>query len=116
MKHDPLDSLSELSLEQLQGEAQALREKLNRFRLALGRHFVDKQALVDLMLVAAVAQEPLLLVGPPVETSSGEVDADALLREALRTEKASQAAAQVAKATGLDHKTLYARAMELRAE
>lgn len=60
--------------------------------------------------------EIVLLVGPPVETSSGEVDADALLREALRTEKASQAAAQVAKATGLDRKTLYARAMELRAE
>jgi hypothetical protein len=26
---------------------------------------VDKQPLIDLMLVAAVAQEPLLLVGPP---------------------------------------------------
>jgi MoxR-like ATPase len=62
---DPLDAVADLTLEQLQGESQALRERLNRFRLALGRHFVDKQPLVDLMTVAAVAQEPLLLVGPP---------------------------------------------------
>ncbi|MFZ5439821.1 MAG: AAA family ATPase [Myxococcota bacterium] len=62
---DPLDAVAELSLDKLQAEAQALRDRLNRFRLALGRHFVDKQPLIDLMLVAAVAQEPLLLVGPP---------------------------------------------------
>lgn len=62
---EALDAVADLSLEKLQGEAQALRERLNRFRLALGRHFVDKQPLIDLMLVAAVAQEPLLLVGPP---------------------------------------------------
>lgn len=54
-----------LTLEQLQDEAQALRERLDRFRRALARHFVDRQAVVDLMTVAAVAQEPLLLVGPP---------------------------------------------------
>ena len=40
---------------------------------------------------------------------------DALLREALKTEKPSQAASKVAKATGADRKALYARAMELRA-
>lgn len=62
---DPLDAIQDLTLEQLSAEAQPLRERLNRFRVALGRHFVDKQGLVDLMLVAAVAQEPLLLVGPP---------------------------------------------------
>ncbi|MDP2273494.1 MAG: AAA family ATPase [Archangium sp.] len=62
---DPLDTVAEMPLEKLQAEAQALRDRLNRFRLALGRHFVDKQPLIDLMLVAAVAQEPLLLVGPP---------------------------------------------------
>ena len=39
-----------------------------------------------------------------------------MLRELLETEKPSQAAAQVAKATGLDRKTLYARAMEIRGE
>lgn len=62
---DPLESVAEIPLATLQAEAQQLRERLNRFRLALGRHFVDKQPLIDLMLVAAVAQEPLLLVGPP---------------------------------------------------
>ena len=62
---DPLDALQDLTLEQLSAEAQSLRDRLNRFRVGLGRHFVDKQPLVDLMVVAAVAQEPLLLVGPP---------------------------------------------------
>lgn len=61
--------------------------------------------------------EIVLLVGPPVETlASSEEDADRLLLEALETMKASQAAAQVAKATGIDRKQLYARAMELRSK
>src|SRR5947208_164623 len=55
----------EWSLQQLQGEAEELRKRLNRFRTSLGRFFINKQELIDLMLVAAVAQEPLLLVGPP---------------------------------------------------
>ena len=58
--------------------------------------------------------EIVLLVGPPHEQVGGVVDADALLREALETEKPSQAASQVAKATGLDRKALYARALELK--
>ena len=58
--------------------------------------------------------EIVLLVGPPPEKAASEADADALLREALVTEKPSQAAAQVAKATGLDRKALYARALELK--
>src|SRR5438105_1015621 len=49
--------------EELQDEAEALRARLNRFRTSLGRFLVKKQELIDLMLVAAVAQEPLLLVG-----------------------------------------------------
>ncbi len=52
-------------LEELQEEAETLRSKLNRFRTSLGRFFVQKQDLIDLMVVAAIAQEPLLLVGPP---------------------------------------------------
>ena len=51
--------------EELQEEAEDLRKRLNRFRTSLGRFFVEKQELIDLMLVAAIAQEPLLLVGPP---------------------------------------------------
>jgi MoxR-like ATPase len=53
------------TLEELQDEAEELRARLNRFRKSLGRFFVQKQDLIDLMLVAAIAQEPLLLVGPP---------------------------------------------------
>jgi MoxR-like ATPase len=53
------------TFEELQAEAEALRTRLNRFRTSLGRFFVDKQELIDLMVVAAVASEPLLLVGPP---------------------------------------------------
>lgn len=51
--------------EQLSDESAELRTRLNAFRTALGRFFVAKQELVDLMVVAAIAGEPLLLVGPP---------------------------------------------------
>ncbi|MBT8432939.1 MAG: 16S rRNA (cytidine(1402)-2'-O)-methyltransferase [Altererythrobacter sp.] len=59
--------------------------------------------------------EIVLMAGPPVESAS-DADPDELLREALTTMKVSQAAAQVAKATGIDRKMLYARGMELKAE
>lgn len=58
--------------------------------------------------------EIVLLIGPPTEQAPDQADADALLREALASEKPSQAAARVARATGLDRKMLYARALELR--
>lgn len=58
--------------------------------------------------------EIVLMVGPPGEAESGETDVDALLIAAMVHDKPSQAAAQVAKATGRDRKALYARAMELK--
>ena len=58
--------------------------------------------------------EIVLLVGPPAAMKVDAVDADALLLAALETSKASQAAAGVARKTGMDRKQLYARAMELR--
>lgn len=60
--------------------------------------------------------EIVLMVAPPTETEFSLQDADELLRTALLTDKASQAAGKVAKATGLDRKMLYARAMELRVQ
>ena len=45
---------------------------------------------------------------------ASEFDADALLRAELARAKPSQAAAAVAKATGLDRKALYARALEIK--
>ena len=71
-------------------------------------------------LIAHYAAHPprgeiVLLVGPPVEQAADAGHADTLLLEALMTEKPSQAAALVAKATGLDRKQLYARALEMKA-
>lgn len=58
--------------------------------------------------------EIVLLVAPPGDEPAGEVDIDALLRAELALAKPSQAAAAVARITGLDRKQLYARAMELK--
>lgn len=58
--------------------------------------------------------EIVLLVGPPNEDRVIG-DPDALLREALGEMSVSKAAKEVAKATGMDRQTLYARAVELKA-
>lgn len=58
----PVDTLS---LSVLKEEAQTVRQRINTFRTSLGKFFVQKQDIIDLMTVCAVAQEPLLLVGPP---------------------------------------------------
>lgn len=55
----------DLSLSDLQAEAEDLRKKIRRFADSLKRFFVKKEEIIDLMTVAAIAQEPLLLVGPP---------------------------------------------------
>ncbi|MBT0668993.1 16S rRNA (cytidine(1402)-2'-O)-methyltransferase [Novosphingobium profundi] len=70
-------------------------------------------------LAAYYAQHPpkgeiVLLIAPPADKPVDALDVDALLRSELEVSKASQAAAKVARATGLDRKTLYARALELR--
>ncbi len=61
----PQPPTDDWSFAKLQEEAEDLRKKLANFRASLSRFFVAKQELIDLMVVAAVAQEPLLLVGPP---------------------------------------------------
>ena len=71
------------------------------------------QQLADHYEAAPPRGEIVLLVAPPADEPSLEADADDLLRAALGAMKPSQAAAQVAKATGLDRKALYARALEL---
>jgi 16S rRNA (cytidine1402-2'-O)-methyltransferase len=60
--------------------------------------------------------EIVLLVGPPADgpVEMSEEAVDALLRAELAHAKPSQAVAVVAKATGLDRKLLYARAMALK--
>jgi 16S rRNA (cytidine1402-2'-O)-methyltransferase len=59
--------------------------------------------------------EIVLLVEPAAGAKADAAHADTLLLEALMTQKPSQAAASVARATGLDRKALYARALELQA-
>lgn len=58
--------------------------------------------------------EIVLMVGPPLDETFTMSDAEAMLREELQNAKASQAAAAVAKRTGLDRKELYALAMRLK--
>lgn len=60
--------------------------------------------------------EIVLLIGPPSaeREAVSAADADELLIEALAHEKPSQAASRLAREHGLDRKTLYARALELR--
>ena len=58
--------------------------------------------------------EIVLLIAPPGAAETSEAEAEALLRAALIQLKPSQAAAEVARATGLDRKALYARALELK--
>jgi MoxR-like ATPase len=53
------------SYEELRDQAEDIRQRLHLFRQSLGQFFVQKQEIIDLMCVAAIAQEPLLLVGPP---------------------------------------------------
>ena len=72
------------------------------------------QALTEHYAASPPKGEIVLLVGPPVAVEAQDIDVDALLKSELMTEKASQAAARVAKVTGLDRKMLYARAMELK--
>ncbi|MDL2352324.1 MAG: 16S rRNA (cytidine(1402)-2'-O)-methyltransferase [Pseudomonadota bacterium] len=70
-------------------------------------------------LIAHYAAHPpkgeiVLLVAPPGEIVVSEADGEALLKTALLSLKPSQAAAEVARQTGLDRKALYARALELK--
>jgi 16S rRNA (cytidine1402-2'-O)-methyltransferase len=58
--------------------------------------------------------EIVLVIAPPGEVQTSAADADLLLAEALKSQKPSRAAAEVARATGLDRKVLYARAMEMK--
>lgn len=58
--------------------------------------------------------EIVLMIAPPGAVTPSAEDADARLIEALRSQKPSQAAAEVARATGLDRKLLYVRALELK--
>ena len=42
-------SAENATLQDLQAEAEDLRKKINRFRTSLGRFFVQKQEIIDLL-------------------------------------------------------------------
>ena len=58
--------------------------------------------------------EIVLVIGPPIAVATSLADAETLLRAELVANKPSQAAAAVARATGLDRKALYAMALTLK--
>jgi 16S rRNA (cytidine1402-2'-O)-methyltransferase len=58
--------------------------------------------------------EIVLLIGPPSQSEAPVLDTDALLRAALAEAGPGKAAGVVAKATGIDRATLYARALALK--
>ena len=60
--------------------------------------------------------EIVLLIGPPAKSEAPVADTDALLRAALAEAGPGKAAGLVAKATGIDRATLYARVLELKGE
>ncbi len=64
----------------------------------------------------AVKGEVVVLVGPPPPRAESAEDVDAMLRAALARLAPGPAVAEVARLTGADRKSLYARALELRAE
>lgn len=85
----------------------------------LTKKFEECRAGMPEELIAHYAAHPpkgeiVLLVAPPSDEPASDIDIDALLRAELAEAKASQAAAKVARMTGLDRKTLYARALELK--
>jgi 16S rRNA (cytidine1402-2'-O)-methyltransferase len=99
--------------EALPGREIAVARELTKIHEELRRGLAD--GLIAWFEAHPPKGEIVLLVGPPREKQQASAaDADTLLLEALETSKASQAVAQVAKATGLDRKLLYARAMELK--
>jgi MoxR-like ATPase len=55
----------EFDFNEIKGEIEGVRTRINSMRTTLGRYFIAKDEIIDLMVVAMVAQEPLLLIGRP---------------------------------------------------
>lgn len=93
-------------------EAAVAREITKRFEEAVTGTLSE---LAARYMDAPPKGEIVVVVAPPGDAAPAtQVDADAALREALTRLPASKAAGEVAKATGLDRRALYARAMELK--
>ena len=106
-----LDTLAAIG-QGLPGRELAVARELTKLHEECGRGPVEE-------LIAHYSAKPprgeiVLVVAPPVADAGPAFDADALLRAELAHAGPSQAASAVARMTGMDRKTLYARALELR--
>jgi MoxR-like ATPase len=59
------DQHKHYTFDELKGEIEDIRARINQMRSTLKGYFVDKGEIIDLMCIATLAQEPLLLVGRP---------------------------------------------------
>jgi 16S rRNA (cytidine1402-2'-O)-methyltransferase len=101
----------------------AIGEELPRREVAVARELTKKfeecrTGSAEDLIAHYTAHQPkgeiVLVIAPPGEGAAVEYDVDTLLRAELVGSKPSQAAGAVAKLTGQDRKTLYARALELK--
>jgi 16S rRNA (cytidine1402-2'-O)-methyltransferase len=93
-------------------EAAVVREISKTFEETVSGHLSELSArYAD----APPKGEIVVIVGPPGDAPPpSEEDSDAALKEAMTRLPVSKAAGEVAKKLGLDRRTLYARAMELK--
>jgi 16S rRNA (cytidine1402-2'-O)-methyltransferase len=110
--------------------------RLERSLAAIGRLWPDRELAVAreltkmheecrtgtaVALAAHYAAHPpkgeiVLLIGPPAKSEAPVAHTDALIRAALAEAGRGKAAGIVAKTTGIDRATLYARVLELKGE
>ncbi|RVU06230.1 16S rRNA (cytidine(1402)-2'-O)-methyltransferase [Novosphingobium umbonatum] len=102
---------------------QSIDEVLPGREVAVGRELTkmfeecrsgSPQELIEHYSANPPRGEIVLMIGPAPAKISTMEDAESMLRAELVHSKASQAAATVAKATGLDRKALYALALSLK--
>ena len=53
------------SIDEISADIESLRRKSLQFVDSISRFFVDKREILNLMMLSAISQEPLLIVGPP---------------------------------------------------
>lgn len=56
---------NQYTFESIKAEVETLRQRINKMRFALSQYFVEKEEIIDLMVICTLAQEPLLIVGKP---------------------------------------------------
>ena len=86
------------SLQDLQAEAEDLRRKINRLRTSLGRFFVEKQEIIDLM----VANTEVLADNPDFGKALAGIWYDTVTTMASDTPEGAAARAAMGQASGTD--------------